>query len=130
MRNMALAIKRPAYRNRGTFFTEYAIFSLCSLSIRPSRYAVLMRCARSDQSTCTITLHYLSNGAMRLRVSIRKQEFMIPLVIILKALQSQMSDRELYTRVASNTSSGITNPQIECQTRRSPATNFHIYGCF
>mmetsp|Transcript_1159 Transcript_1159/g.3421 ORF Transcript_1159/g.3421 Transcript_1159/m.3421 type:complete len:1139 (+) Transcript_1159:56-3472(+) len=75
MRNMVLAIKRPAFCNKGAFFT---------------RYAVMIRCARKNNSTCTITLHYLSTGAMRVRVSIRKQEFMIPLAIILKALNSGM----------------------------------------
>ena len=53
-----------------------------------------MRCARWDQSTCTVTLHYLSNGAIRLRVLIRKQEFMIPLTIILNALQCKVPDCE------------------------------------
>jgi DNA-directed RNA polymerase I subunit RPA2 len=81
MRNMPLAIKRPTYKNRGIFYTEYA---------------VMMRCARSDQSTCTITLHYLSNGALRLRLSIRKRELMIPLALILRALQPDLSDCSIF----------------------------------
>jgi DNA-directed RNA polymerase I subunit RPA2 len=98
---MALAIKRPAYRNRGTFYTEYA---------------VMMRCARLDQSTCTITLHYLSTGTLRLRLSIRKQEFMIPLTIILKALQPDCSDRDVYAQMMGDSTSGASTviaPQIE-----------------
>lgn len=101
MRNMALAIKRPAYRNRGAFYTEYA---------------VMMRCARVDQSTSTITLHYLSTGTLRLRLSVRKQEFMVPLTIILKALQPDCSDRDVYAQMIGGSKSGVGTiiaPQIE-----------------
>ena len=76
----------------------------------------MMRCARSDQSTCTITLHYLSNGTLRLRVSVRKQEFMIPLIIVLKALQPELSDRCIYAQMISDITSDapiVTAPHIE-----------------
>jgi len=79
MRNMPLAIRRPAFKGRGSFFTQYA---------------VTMRCARPDQSTCTVTLHYLANGNLRLRVSVRRRELLIPLVIILKALRQAPSDQK------------------------------------
>ncbi len=75
-----------------------------------------MRCARPDQSTCTITLHYLSNGTLRLRVSIRKQEMMIPLCIILKALQPGISDRVVYAQIIGDSGGAINAlgaPQVE-----------------
>lgn len=102
MRNMPLAIKRSAYRNRGAYFTEYAI---------------MMRCARLDQSTCSVTLHYLSNGAMRMRVSIRKQEFMIPLIVILRALQSLISDREIYSQMVDDSKPRPAGSRVECALR-------------
>mmetsp|Transcript_21701 Transcript_21701/g.71780 ORF Transcript_21701/g.71780 Transcript_21701/m.71780 type:complete len:941 (-) Transcript_21701:824-3646(-) len=102
MRNMPLAIKRLAYRNRGAYFTEYAI---------------MMRCARKDQSTCTVTLHYLSNGAIRLRVAVRKQEFLIPLLVVLKALKIHMPDREAYGHMVDNSMMTSTSPEIECLLR-------------
>mmetsp|Transcript_20720 Transcript_20720/g.61811 ORF Transcript_20720/g.61811 Transcript_20720/m.61811 type:complete len:128 (-) Transcript_20720:3422-3805(-) len=100
MRNMPLAIERPSYKNRGTLYTEYA---------------VMMRCARSDQSTCTITLHYLSNGTLRLRLSIRKRELMIPLALILRALQPDLSDCNTFVHMkqgADVSSCSKTSPQI------------------
>lgn len=103
MRNMPLAIKRSAYRNRGAYFTEYAI---------------MMRCARLDQSTCSVTLHYLSNGAMRMRVSIRKQEFMIPLIVILRALQSLISDREIYSQMVDDSKPRPAGSRVECPPQR------------
>ena len=56
-----------------------------------------MRCARRDQTTSTVTLHYLTNGDARLRFAIRKQEFLVPVVIMLRALCA-VTDRELYER--------------------------------
>ena len=60
-----------------------------------------MRCARSDQSTCTMTLHYLSNGSMRLRVSVRKQDLMIPLVVVLNALMPDLYDQGNFSHAIS-----------------------------
>jgi len=74
-----------------------------------------MRCARSDQSTCTITLHYLSNGTLRLRLSIRKRELMIPLALILRALQPDLSDCNTFVHMkqgADVSSCSKTSPQI------------------
>ena len=79
-----------------------------------NRYAIMMRCARKDQSTCTVTLHYLSNGAIRLRVAVRKQEFLIPLLVVLKALKIHMPDREAYGHMVDNSMMTSTSPEIEC----------------
>mmetsp|Transcript_5671 Transcript_5671/g.17745 ORF Transcript_5671/g.17745 Transcript_5671/m.17745 type:complete len:1002 (-) Transcript_5671:1003-4008(-) len=108
MRNMPLAIRRSAFKGRGPFYTQYA---------------VMMRCARSDQSSCTITIHYLSNGNLRLRVSVRKQELLIPLVIILKALQHELTDRSNFTHLTrtgtSNAPLGAVWDHTACATARN-----------
>lgn len=71
-----------------------------------------MRCVRDDESGQTISLHYLKDGSCVVRVSIRKNEFLIPLVrfgvvfptdtvlatsqaLLLKSLLN-ISDREIY----------------------------------
>mmetsp|Transcript_31207 Transcript_31207/g.105002 ORF Transcript_31207/g.105002 Transcript_31207/m.105002 type:complete len:1144 (-) Transcript_31207:61-3492(-) len=83
-RNHAQAIQRSAYSKRGPLFTQNA---------------VMMKCVRPDQSSTTNTLHFLINGAIRLRVSVAKNEFMIPLVVILKALRPEASDHEIYANL-------------------------------
>ena len=86
-RNHPTAIFRGSYKKRGPQFTDYGI---------------AMRCSRSnqDQSSITTTLHYLTTGCATLRVVIRKQEFMIPAIIILRALSSNNeTDEELYRRI-------------------------------
>ena len=45
-----------------------------------------MKCVREDLFSKTISLHYISDGNITLRILYKKQEFLIPLIILLKAL--------------------------------------------
>ena len=67
-RNHVVAISRPTYRNRGPGFTQYA---------------TVIRCARPDQSSQTVALHLLEGGDAKLRLTVSKQEFFVPLVLLL-----------------------------------------------
>ena len=82
-RNQVIALSRPSFTNRGPSYT-------------PS--AVQIRCVRPDQTSVTNTLHYLSNGSAMLRFSWRKQEYVIPIMLILKALTGA-SDKEIFEGV-------------------------------
>ncbi|KAF8311445.1 beta and beta-prime subunits of DNA dependent RNA-polymerase [Clavulina sp. PMI_390] len=82
-RNHVVALERSSFAKRGPSYTSYG---------------VTIRCVRPDQSSITNTLHYLSNGSAMLRFSWRKQEYLIPIVLILKALVSA-SDREIFEGV-------------------------------
>ncbi|EMD40372.1 hypothetical protein CERSUDRAFT_148338 [Gelatoporia subvermispora B] len=82
-RHSVIALVRPSFVNRGPSYTPYA---------------VQIRCVRPDQTAVTNTLHYLSNGSAMLRFSWRKQEYVIPIMLILKALVSA-SDKEIFEGV-------------------------------
>ena len=82
-RNHIMATTRSAFAKRGREFTTKA---------------VSMRCARRDQTSITVTLHYLHDGNATLRFSMRKQEFFIPVILVLRALK-ETTDREIYDRV-------------------------------
>ncbi|KAG1892133.1 hypothetical protein F4604DRAFT_1966241 [Suillus subluteus] len=82
-RNHVTSLLRPSFANRGPSYTQYA---------------VQIRCVRPDQSSVTNTLHYLSNGSAMLRFSWRKQEYVIPIMLILKALIGA-SDREIFDNI-------------------------------
>ena len=88
-RNHPTAIKRSNFKNRGPAFTDMGVSIRC--------------CRRNgDQSSITNTVHYLSSGGASFRFTARKQEFLIPLVILLRALSSSSfgsSDEELYSRI-------------------------------
>ena len=68
-RNHVMAIARPAFANRGSNYTEYG---------------VQIRCAKLDQTTLTNTLHYLKDGNCVFRFTWKKQEYMVPVMLILK----------------------------------------------
>ncbi|KAJ3529741.1 hypothetical protein NM688_g7810 [Phlebia brevispora] len=82
-RNHVISLMRPSFTNRGPSYTPYA---------------VQIRCVRPDQTSATNTLHYLSNGSAMLRFSWRKQEYVIPIMLILKALVGA-SDKEIFEGV-------------------------------
>ncbi|KAG6828654.1 hypothetical protein H0H92_007123 [Tricholoma furcatifolium] len=79
-RNHVISLIRPSFTNRGPSYTPYA---------------VQIRCVRPDQTSVTNNLHYLSNGNAMLRFSLRKQEYVIPIMLVLKALVGA-SDREIF----------------------------------
>jgi len=93
-RNHPTAIKRSNYKNRGPTYTDLG---------------VAIRCARSneDQSSITNTLHYLTTGGASLKFTAKKQEFLIPIIIVLRALSGNdaagnrggVTDEELYDRI-------------------------------
>lgn len=82
-RNHVISLIRPGFAKRGPSYTQYA---------------VQIRCVRPDQTSITNTLHYLSSGSAMLRFSWRKQEYVIPIMLVLKALVSA-SDKEIFEGV-------------------------------
>ncbi|KAJ6561460.1 hypothetical protein DFH09DRAFT_1159999 [Mycena vulgaris] len=82
-RNHVISLIRPTFANRGPSYTQYA---------------VQIRCVRPDQTAVTNSLHYLSNGSAMLRFSWRKQEYVIPIMLVLKALFGA-SDKEIFEGV-------------------------------
>eukprot|EP01006_Ploeotia_vitrea_P039418 TRINITY_DN66349_c5_g12_i1.p1 TRINITY_DN66349_c5_g12~~TRINITY_DN66349_c5_g12_i1.p1 ORF type:complete len:1279 (+),score=714.79 TRINITY_DN66349_c5_g12_i1:34-3837(+) len=82
-RNHVLAIVRPSFTNRGTNYTAYA---------------TTIRCVRPDQSSQTVNLHYLENGTCRFRFTHRKQEFFIPVVLLLRAF-TPTTDLEIFDEI-------------------------------
>lgn len=79
-RNHPMAIERSSFKNRGTAY---------------SQYGVQIRCVRPDQSSQTNVLHYLNDGNVTFRFSWRKNEYLVPVMMILKAL-AETNDREIF----------------------------------
>lgn len=82
-RNYPMAITRGSWSKKRPLFSDKG---------------VSMRCVRGDQSSVTLVLHYLTDGGGMVRFTVRKQEFFVPVVMLLKAL-CPTSDREIYERV-------------------------------
>jgi DNA-directed RNA polymerase I subunit RPA2 len=71
-RNHVLALVRSSFQKRGPLYTEFG---------------ASIRCARDDQSSQTVTLHYLSDGSITVRFHLRKQEYLIPLMLMIKVIE-------------------------------------------
>jgi DNA-directed RNA polymerase I subunit RPA2 len=79
-RNFPGAITRPSFENRGVGYTKYG---------------VQIRSVRRDQTSQTNVLHYLVDGNVTFRFAWRKNEYLVPVVMVLKAL-IETNDREIY----------------------------------
>ncbi|CAK7238968.1 MAG: DNA-directed RNA polymerase I subunit RPA2 [Sporothrix thermara] len=93
-RNFPLAINRPSFQNRGASYTPYGI---------------IMRSVRPDETSQTNVLHYLKDGNITFRFSWRKNEYLIPVMMILKALV-ETNDREIFEAIVGRAGSkGLEN---------------------
>ncbi|PBP21252.1 beta and beta-prime subunits of DNA dependent RNA-polymerase [Diplocarpon rosae] len=79
-RNFPMAIERPSFEGRGPAY---------------SKYGMLMRSVRPDQTSQTNVLHYLKDGNVTFRFSWRKAEYLVPVMMVLKALV-ETNDREIF----------------------------------
>jgi DNA-directed RNA polymerase I subunit RPA2 len=79
-RNHPMAIIRQSFINRGRSYTNMG---------------VQIRSVRPDQSSQTNVLHYLNDGNVTFRFSWRKNEYLVPIVMVLKALV-ETNDREIF----------------------------------
>lgn len=87
-RNFPAAIIRHSFKNRGAAYTEFGI---------------QIRSVRQDQTSQTNVLHYLNDGNIMFRFSWRKNEFLVPLMMVLKAL-TETNDREICEGILGRTS--------------------------
>jgi DNA-directed RNA polymerase I subunit RPA2 len=80
-RNHPTAIQRSNYKNRGPTYTDLGI---------------AIRCARhtGDESCVTNTVHYLTTGGATLKFMARKQEFLIPLILVVRALSGPHAEKK------------------------------------
>ncbi|KAG5450899.1 DNA-directed RNA polymerase I subunit RPA2 [Clonorchis sinensis] len=70
-RNFPLAISRPSFKRRGTGYSEFAI---------------IMRCVREDEAVSTMMLHWLMNGEPVLAFIVEREQFFVPISILLRAM--------------------------------------------
>ncbi|VVA32071.1 PREDICTED: DNA-directed RNA polymerase [Prunus dulcis] len=79
-RNYPTSMVRNSFRDRKEGYTDKA---------------VVIRCAREDQSSVTVKLYYLRNDSARLGFWIQGREYLLPVGLVLKAL-IDTTDHEIY----------------------------------
>ncbi|KAL3478099.1 hypothetical protein BJX99DRAFT_225018 [Aspergillus californicus] len=113
-RNYPMAIIRNTFVNRGHAYTKFGM---------------QIRSVRPDQTSQTNALHYLNDGNVTFRFSWRKNEYIIPVVMVLKALV-ETNDREIFEAIVGDASSeGINNTfvtdRVELLLRTYKAYRLH-----
>jgi DNA-directed RNA polymerase I subunit RPA2 len=112
-RNYPMAIKRGAFTNRGPGYTSYGI---------------QLRCVRADQTSQTNALHYLSDGNVNLRFSWRKAEYLVPVMMVLKALV-ETNDREIFEGIVGAAGSkGLEEKQFVTDRVELLLRTYKVYG--
>ncbi|CAN3360331.1 DNA-directed RNA polymerase I subunit Rpa135p [Diutina catenulata] len=110
-RNHAMALIRPSFANRGASYTKYGI---------------QIRCVRPDQTSQTNVLHYLDDGNVTFRFSWRKNEYLVPVMMVLKALV-ETSDREIFDGiVGADTANSFLTDRLELLLRNYK--QYNLYG--
>lgn len=112
-RNHPMAIERSSFAKRGPMYTNYGI---------------QIRCVRRDESSHTNVLHYLKDGQITFRFSWRKSEYLIPVIMILKAL-GEINDRQIFDGiVGTDTSNSFLTDRLELMLRayKSYGADTHI----
>lgn len=116
--NYPLTITRSTFPQKGENYTDKG---------------VTIRCMRSDWTTQTNTLHYLSNGSITLRFYFNKNEYLLPIVLIMRALQ-QTNDKEIMHSICQHwdgVSSSDLDPLLICRVEhllRAFNSQYHLYN--
>eukprot|EP00804_Cyclotella_cryptica_P029983 CCRYP_013459-RA/>CCRYP_013459-RA protein AED:0.06 eAED:0.06 QI:398/0.87/0.88/1/0.75/0.55/9/1858/758 len=97
--NHATSIQRSNYKNRGKLYTDLGV------AVRCQRY-------NGDMSTITNTLHYLTTGGATLKFVARKQEFLLPVVLVMRALSGGDSVAHSNDNSSSSATQGITDEEL------------------
>ena len=106
-----MAIQRTSFMKRGDLYSDLG---------------VIMRCVRRDQSAVTVTMHYLKDGSATVRVGVKKSEYLIPAVLLLKAL-SPITDRQIFERLmCGDTENTFLSARVEMILRGSQ--KFNVYS--
>ncbi|KAJ9048252.1 DNA-directed RNA polymerase I subunit rpa2 [Entomophthora muscae] len=79
-RNYVSAISRPSFTKRGPMY---------------SNLGATIRCVRDDETSQTITVHYLNDGNCIFKFYYKKQEYLISAMIIFKALL-EVCDKDIF----------------------------------
>jgi hypothetical protein len=97
-RNYIIGLVRSSFTKRGTQYTKFGC---------------MLRCVRDDCTGNTLVLHYLNTGNCTISIKIRKQEYLVPAVLILKALTGA-NDHQIFMHVTQgDTTNTFVSDRVE-----------------
>lgn len=112
-RNHPMAIFRNSLSKRGSSY---------------SNFGIQIRCSRPDESSQTIHLHYMLNGGIMLRFFYHKMEFLLPFILVLRALED-ITDKRIYDMLISNNALGSIDTNLS-RIIEAMLREFHIQSLY
>jgi DNA-directed RNA polymerase I subunit RPA2 len=109
-----MAIIRPSFKNRGPAFTEFGM---------------IVRSVRPDQTSQTNVLHYLDDGNVTFRFSWRKNEYLVPVMMIMKALV-ETNDREIFEGIVGSADSKAAGNTFLTDRLELLLRTYKVYGLY
>ena len=109
-KNYPVAFMRPSVKKKNSSFTGHI---------------VQMKCMRDDLYSKNLSLYYTNDGNICLGVVYRKQEFLIPVIVLLKALL-ETTDVQIYNKlVKGNATNSEISDRVEVLLRVSKSLSLH-----
>jgi DNA-directed RNA polymerase I subunit RPA2 len=113
-RNYPMAIVRPSFKNRGPTFTEFGM---------------IVRSVRPDETSQTNVLHYIDDGNVTFRFSWRKNEYLVPVMMLLKALV-ETNDQEIFEGIVGPAGSKAAENTFLTDRVEVLMRTYKIYGLY
>ncbi|KAI4216823.1 MAG: hypothetical protein LQ351_000772 [Letrouitia transgressa] len=113
-RNFPMAIVRASFVQKGATYTKFGI---------------QLRSVRPDQTSQTIYLHYLKDGNVMFRFFWRKSEYLVPVMMILKALV-ETNDREIFEGIVGDARSQGTETVFMVERVELLLRTYKAYGLY
>lgn len=111
-RHYIMALRRGAFRKRGSNYTDAA---------------TTLRCVRPDELSATVRCHFLTDGSVNFAFTIRRAEYFLPVGMLLKCFLD-MSDRELFGHLLSLTTDDKESVTIMAERAEILLRSTHHYA--
>ncbi|KAF7683249.1 DNA-directed RNA polymerase I subunit [Astathelohania contejeani] len=108
-RNHVLAFKRASFAKKDKGYTAFCVSS---------------RCVGPNEIGQTFFVHYCEDGNLMIRIFYRKREYLIPAILILKAL-IETNDEEIFNALTSNDDNEIAHKRINILLTKLQNKNLH-----
>ncbi|KCZ80431.1 hypothetical protein H312_02155, partial [Anncaliia algerae PRA339] len=91
-----------------------------------TRHSVVARCVGADEIANVISLHYTNDGNILLRLFIRRSEFFIPLMLVIKGM-TNISDEDVYKKIVRDSKNKLFKSRALTFLRQSLKNKLEIF---
>ena len=104
-RNHPMCLNRPTFTNRGS---------------RYSNCGVQIRCVRPDETSQRLVLHLIEGGRCTLGFSIRKRQYLVPAILLLRAFK-EVTERDIFDAIVRDSNDSTLIEHTRAMLDAAPA---------